>query len=106
MNKKKLNVIWFLVDAVRTYRTGLDDRDKLDLMDKMAEESVAFTSAVTSVASSIMSVAAMMTSCPAYQIARDYDGLFCQSCSMHAGSSSYENRLCFLNIFSLLSRNL
>jgi len=73
MNKEKLNVIWFLVDSVRTYRTGLDDRGRLDLMDKMAGESVAFTSAVTSAPSSIMSVAAMMTSCPAYQIARDYD---------------------------------
>ncbi len=73
MNKEKLNIIWFLVDSVRTYRTGVDDRDRLDLMDKMAQESVAFTSAVASAPSSIMSVAAMMTSCPAYQIARDYD---------------------------------
>jgi hypothetical protein len=73
MNKGKLNIIWFLVDAVRTYRTGLDDRDRLDLMDKVAKESVEFTSAITSAPSSIMSVAAMMTGCPAYQIARDYD---------------------------------
>lgn len=72
-NIERLNMIWFLLDSVRTYRTGQDDRDRLELMDKIAEESVAFTRAITSAPSSIMSVAAMMTSCPAYQIARDYD---------------------------------
>ena len=46
---KKHNIIWFVVDGVRTYRSGIDDRDRIDIMDKLAEESIEFTNAFTSV---------------------------------------------------------
>ena len=69
---KKYNVIWLLVDSVRTYRTGKDDRDRLNLFDEIAKEAIEFENVVTSAPSSIMSVSAMMTGVPAYQIARDY----------------------------------
>ena len=72
-SRRDLNVIWFMVDSVRNYRTGEDDRDKLDIMDKVAAEAVEFTTVVTSAPSSVMSMSAMMTSCPAYYIGRDYE---------------------------------
>ncbi len=67
------NVIWLLVDSVRTYRSGLDDRDRIDLMDKMAGETIEFKRVVSSAPSSVMSVSAMMTGMPSYQVARDYE---------------------------------
>lgn len=68
-----LNVIWLLIDSVRVYRSGLDDRDRLDIMDELASEMIEFTNMATSAPSSVMSVSAMMTGMPAYRIARDYD---------------------------------
>lgn len=75
MNKigKPLNVIWMLIDSVRNYRGGGDDRDKLHIMDVLAKESAEFKNVVTSAPSTIMSVTAMMTSWPSYYIARNYD---------------------------------
>ena len=68
-----LNVIWFVVDSVRNYRSGGDDRDKLDVMDALASECIDFETVVTSAPSTVMSGATMMTGCPAYLIGRDYD---------------------------------
>ena len=49
------NLIWFVVDSVRNYRSGGDDRDKLELMYKMARESVEFETVVTTAPSTLMS---------------------------------------------------
>ncbi len=72
--KSKKNVVLFIVDSVRYYSAGgLDDRDKLDMMDSFEKESVYFPLTVTSAPSSIMSLSTMLTSLPAYYIARNYD---------------------------------
>ncbi len=72
--KSKKNVIMFIVDSVRHYSSGgLDDRDKLDMMDSFEKESIYFPLTVASAPSSIMSLSTMLTSLPAYYIARNYD---------------------------------
>ena len=60
----KRNLIWIVVDGVRSYRTGIDDRDRIDIMDKFALESVEFTNAIASAPSTILSGAAMFTGMP------------------------------------------
>jgi len=71
---KKKNVIMFVVDSVRHYSTGgLDDRDKLEMMDEFEKESVYFPLTISSAPSSIMSLSSMLTGLPAYYIARNYD---------------------------------
>ncbi len=70
----KKNIIFFVVDSARSYSTGgLDDRDKLEIMDRFASDSTYFSTVVSSAPSSIMSASAMLTSLPAYYIARNYD---------------------------------
>ncbi len=70
---KRSNVVWIVVDSVRSYVSGQDDRDKLDIMFKMGCECVEFTTVVTSAPSSLMSASAMLTSVPAYYIGRNYE---------------------------------
>jgi len=70
---EKLNLIWIIVDSVRTYRTYTDDRDRLDVMDELAMESVEFLNAYTSAPSSILSGAAMFTGMPCCFISRHFD---------------------------------
>ncbi|MFX0132890.1 MAG: sulfatase-like hydrolase/transferase [Candidatus Hodarchaeota archaeon] len=76
MNKNeisKYNVIIILADSARYYSTGgKDDRDKLEMMNKFAEESIYFTTAVSTAPSSIMSVSSMLTSLSSYYIASNY----------------------------------
>lgn len=67
------NIIWILVDSVRSYPTDKDDRGKLPMMERFGEHSVEFLNVVTSAPSTIMAVSAMMTSLPPYMIARNYD---------------------------------
>ena len=67
------NIIWVLVDSVRSYHSQGDDRGKLPFMDRFGEHSVEFLNVVTSAPSTIMAVSAMMTSLPSYLIARNYD---------------------------------
>ena len=69
---KKKNVIWIIVDGVRNY-TAKDKYGKLEVMEKFSEESVEFTNAVTSAASTLMSISAMFSSRPAYYISRDFE---------------------------------
>ena len=69
----KGNIIWIIVDSVRTYRTNADDRDRLDIMDKFAQESVEFTNAYTSAPSSILSGAAMFSGMPSCFISRHFN---------------------------------
>lgn len=67
------NLIFIVVDSVRAYRTGADDRDRLDIMDEFALESVEFANAFASAPSSILSGAAMFTGMPSCFIARHFD---------------------------------
>lgn len=67
------NIVWLLVDSIRTYRTDADVRGKLPVMERFGADSVEFTTCVTTAPSTIMSVTAMMTGLPAYFLARNYD---------------------------------
>ena len=70
---KKLNVIWIVVDSVRTYRSNIDDRDRIAIMDKLGEESIEFTNAITGAPSSILSAASMFTGLPSVFISRHFN---------------------------------
>ena len=59
------NILWVIVDSVRTYHTDADDRGRIEVMDSLAKKGVEFTVAVTSAPSTVMSTSAMMTSVPA-----------------------------------------
>ena len=67
------NLIWIIVDSVRTYRTHADDRDRLDVMDEFALESIEFLNAYASAPSSILSGAAMFTGMPSCFISRHFN---------------------------------
>lgn len=68
------NIILFVIDSVRYYSTGgMDDRDKLKMMDEFEKESIYFSTAISSAPSSVMSCASMLTGLPAYYIARNYE---------------------------------
>lgn len=69
----KRNIIWLIIDGVRQYRSGGDDRDRLPLMDDFARESVEFTNAFTAAPSSILSAAAMFTGLPACYVGRHFN---------------------------------
>ena len=71
-SKKKLNIIWIVVDAVRNYRAN-DKYGKLNIMRDFAKESVEFTNTVSSAPSTLMSVGAMISSRPAYYLSRDFE---------------------------------
>jgi len=73
MMHKRKNLIWIIVDSIRAYRTGADERDRLDIMDEFALESVEFLNAFTSAPSSILSGAAMFTGMPSCFVARHFD---------------------------------
>ncbi len=92
----RLNLIWIIVDSVRTYRTYADDRDRLDIMDEFALESVEFLNAYTSAPSSILSGAAMFTGMPCCFISRHFDAWqfdpnFIISLQNILASKGYEN---------------
>ena len=70
---KKHNIIWIVTDSVRTYRTGHDDRDRLDIMDEIAKEGIEFSNAFTSAPSSILAASTMFTGLPACYISRHYN---------------------------------
>ncbi len=71
--EKPKNVIVIIVDSVRYYKTGADDRDRLDFMDTFQQESVEFTNAFTSAPSSVMSAAAMFTGLHSAFVSRNYN---------------------------------
>ena len=70
---KKLNIIWIVVDSVRTYKSNIDDRDRIAIMDKLGEESIEFTNAITGAPSSILSAASMFTGLPSVFISRHFN---------------------------------
>jgi len=69
---KKKNVIWVVVDCVRNYQSGTDDRDKLDIMYELESEFASFDNMMVSAPSSIMSAANFFTSIPSYYLAGNY----------------------------------
>jgi hypothetical protein len=69
---KKKNIIWFVVDGVRTYRSGIDDRDRIDVMDCLGQEDVEFINAFTSTPISILAASTMFTGLPSVYISRHY----------------------------------
>ncbi|MFV2043807.1 MAG: sulfatase [Anaerolineales bacterium] len=73
---QKANIVWVLVDSVRSYPSETDGFGKLPAMERFGESSTEFTNVVTSAPSTIMSISAMMTSTPSYLIARNYDDFF------------------------------
>lgn len=71
--KHKYNIFWFIIDSVRTFRTGRDDRDRLDIMDKFANDAIEFTNAYTSAPSSLLAAGALFTGYPAAFISRHFN---------------------------------
>lgn len=70
-NKNK-NVIWIVVDCVRNYQSGSDDRDKLDVMYELENEFTSFSNMMVSAPSSIMSALSFLTGISAYYLAGNY----------------------------------
>ena len=69
------NIIWIIVDSVRNYRCdaeNVDDRGRIELMDELAKTWVDFKTVVTSAPSTMMSLGAMFTSCPAYYLGSNF----------------------------------
>lgn len=86
-------IIFIIVDSVRSFKTGLDDRDKLDAMDKFGEDSVEFRNAFCSAPSSIMSASSMFTGVTSAYIARNYnDWQFNENSSIISLQSILKNR--------------
>jgi hypothetical protein len=70
---KKRNIFYFVIDSVRTFKTGLDDRDRLDIMDEFSKDSVEFTNCYTSAPSSILAAGALFTGYPSAFIGRHFN---------------------------------
>lgn len=73
----KRNIIWIIVDSVRNYACPadrIDDRCRISLMDELAETWIDFRTVVTSAPSTVMSVSAMLTSCPSYYLGASFVG--------------------------------
>ena len=68
----KKNIIWIVVDCVRNYQSGTDDRDKLDIMYELENEFTTFDKMMVSAPSSIMSAVNFLTGIPAYYLAGNY----------------------------------
>jgi hypothetical protein len=70
---RKSDILWIIVDSARTYKTGIDDRDRLDIMDDFAKESVEFTNAYTSAPSSVLAASSMFTGLNSCFISRHFN---------------------------------
>ena len=77
--KKAKHIIWIIVDSMRSYVTGKDDRDKLNVMKDIALESTEFANVLCSAPSSLMSIGSMMSSIPAYYIGVNYKDFKCNT---------------------------
>jgi len=71
--RNNYNTFWFIIDSVRSFRTGKDDRDWLDIMDEFAKDSVSFTNAITGAPSSKLAAGAMFSGLPSPFIARHFN---------------------------------
>ncbi len=72
MNQSNKNIIWVVVDCVRNYQSGTDDRDKLDSMYDLENEFTSFNKMMVSAPSSIMSALSFLTGIPAYYLAGNF----------------------------------
>lgn len=71
---KKKNVIFIVIDAVRSYKSGLDERDRLEVFDQLAErEFFVLDKLVVSAPSSLMSSITMLTGLPSFSLAQNYN---------------------------------
>ena len=70
---KKKNIFWFIIDSVRTYRTGEDDRDRIDIIDTFAKDSIEFTNCYTSAPSSLLAAGAMFSGLPSVFVSRHFN---------------------------------
>ena len=70
----KYNIILIVVDAVRSFKTGKDERDRLDIYNKLTENGFyAFDKLVVSAPSSVMSAITMLTGLPSFMLAQNYN---------------------------------
>lgn len=65
-------IFWFIIDSVRSIRTNKDDRDRLEIMDKLDHEFANYQNAYTSAPSTIMSAASMFTGNNTFKMSRSY----------------------------------
>tara|TARA_Y100001970_G_scaffold128496_1_gene158663 strand:- start:287 stop:2059 length:1773 start_codon:yes stop_codon:yes gene_type:complete len=70
---EKKNIFWFIIDSVRTFRTGQDDRDRIDIMDEFSKDSIEFTNCYTSAPSSLLAAGAMFSGLPSVFVARHFN---------------------------------
>lgn len=71
---KQPNIIWVVTDSARNFSTGgLDDRDRPEFFDTIADSFVNFENTVTSAPSSVMSGSCMLSGMNSYYIGRNYD---------------------------------
>ena len=72
MNNK--NVILIVVDAVRSYKSGRDERDRLDVYNNLTKKNfISFDKLVVSAPSSVMSAVTMLTGLPSFMLAQNYN---------------------------------
>ena len=70
---KRPNIYWFIIDSVRTYKTGLDDRDRIDILDEVGKDASEFLNCVTGAPSSLLSAGTIFTGLPATFVARHFN---------------------------------
>lgn len=71
---KRKNVIFIVVDAVRSYKSGCDERDRLDVYDELNNYGfVSFEKMVVSAPSSLMSSITMLTGIPSFKLGQNYN---------------------------------
>jgi hypothetical protein len=71
---KNNNLILIVVDAVRSYKTGKDERDRLDVYNNLTKEGYyAFNKLVVSAPSSVMSAITMLTGLRSFMLAQNYN---------------------------------
>ena len=79
------NIILIIVDSVRNYSCPadrIDDRGRITLMDELADTWIDFRTVVTSAPSTLMSLAAMLTSCPSYYLGTGFVDFRLDGCSI------------------------
>jgi hypothetical protein len=70
---KRPNIYWFIIDSVRTFKTGMDDRDYIDVLDNVRKDSVYFNNCYTSAPSSLLAAGALYTGYPSSFVARHFN---------------------------------
>ena len=68
------NILWVVVDSVRSYSGACDSRDFLPIIDQIAKDGLRFLNVQTSAPSTIMSTSAMMSGRDSIYHALTYQG--------------------------------